>query len=76
MVCVYLGGGLQSKTDYTGMLCWPYLLSFGRAGVGVGAYLSLSGSGRDVGWSGRLFNVGANSRLGAYSNKHGKWQSI
>ena len=23
MVCVCLGGGLQSKTDYTGMLCRP-----------------------------------------------------
>ena len=49
--------------------------------MGVGAYLSLSGSGREVGWGGRLltfsaFRVGANSRLGAYSNKYGKWQSI
>ena len=48
------------------------------------AYLSLSGSGREVAWggSGRLFEagrlltfsafrVGANSRLGAYSNKYG-----
>ena len=24
------------------------------------------------GWGGRLFEVGANSRLGAYSNKYGK----
>ena len=49
---------------------------------GVGAYLSLSESGREVGWrwalikffglqDGRLFEVGANSRLGAYSNKYG-----
>ena len=54
----------------------------------MGAYLSLSGSGREVGWGwalirgwalikvfclqdGRLFEVGANSRLGAYSNKYG-----
>ena len=53
---------------------------------GVGAYLSLSLRGREVGWAlirgwalikffclqdGRLFEVGANSRLGAYSNKYG-----
>ena len=54
----------------------------------MGAYLSLSGSGRVVGWGwalirgwalikffclqdGRLFELGANSRLGAYSNKYG-----
>ena len=54
----------------------------------MGSYLSLSGSGRVVGWgwalirgwalikffclqNGRLFEVGANSRLGAYSNKYG-----
>ena len=24
-----------------------------------------------MGWGGRLFEVGANSRLGAYSNKYG-----
>ena len=46
----------------------------------MGAYLS--GSGRVVGWGwalikffclqdGRLFEVGANLRLGAYSNKYG-----
>ena len=39
--------------------------------MGVVAYLSLSGSGREVGWGGRLFEVGASSRLGAYSNKYG-----
>ena len=49
---------------------------------GVGAYLSLSLRGRELGrgWAlinffclqdGRLFEVGANSRLGAYSNKYG-----
>ena len=55
---------------------------------GVGAYLSFSLRGREVGWGwvlirgwalikffclqdGRLFEVGANSRLGAYSNKYG-----
>ena len=60
----------------------------GGRGKGLGAYLSLSGSGREVGWGwaliqawalikffclqdGRLFKVGANSRLGAYSNKYG-----
>ena len=48
----------------------------------MGAYLSLSLRGREVGsgWArikffclqdGRLFEVGANSRLGAYSNKYG-----
>ena len=50
--------------------------------MGLVAYLSLSGSGREVGWGGRLFEagrlltfsafrMGANSRLGAYSNKYG-----
>ena len=49
----------------------------------VGAYLSLSLRGSEVGWrwtlikffclqDGCLFEVGANSRLGAYSNKYGK----
>ena len=53
-------------------------------GVGVSAYLSLIE--REEGWAlirvwalinffcledGRLFEVGANSRLGAYSNKYG-----
>ena len=37
----------------------------------VAINLSLSGSGRKVGWGGRLFEVGANLRLGAYSNKYG-----
>ena len=50
----------------------------------MGAYLSLSGSERDVGWGGggRLFEagrlltfsasrMGANSRLGAFSNTYG-----
>ena len=51
---------------------------------GVGAYLSLSLRGREVGWGwvlvkffylqdGHLFEVGANSRLGAYSNKYGRY---
>ena len=50
--------------------------------MGVGAYLSLTGNRREVGWGGRLFEagrlltfsafrMGANSRLGAYSNKYG-----
>ena len=49
---------------------------------GVGAYLSLSLRGREVGWGwalikffclqdGRLFEVGANSRLGTYLKKYG-----
>ena len=52
--------------------------------MGVVAYLSLSGSGREEGWGGHLFEagrlltfsafrVGAYSRLGAYSNKYGLW---
>ena len=36
-------------------------------------YLNLSGSEREVGWGGCLFEVGANSRLGAYSNKYGNY---
>ena len=60
---------------------------------GVGAYLSFSLRGREVGWGwalirgwalikffclqdGRLFEVGANSRLGAYSNKYGTFIKI
>ena len=44
--------------------------------MGVVAYLSLRGSGREVGWGGRLltfsaFRMGAYSRLGVYSNKYG-----
>ena len=52
----------------------------------MGAYLSLSRSGRrgGVGWGwgvclfedGRLFEVGANSSLGAYSNKYGNSLSL
>ena len=34
--------------------------------MGVVAYLSLSGSGREVGWGGRLLNFSA-FRMGAYS---------
>ena len=45
-------------------------------GRGVGAYLSLSGKGRGLGWGGRLLpfsalRMGAYSMLGAYSNKYG-----
>ena len=52
--------------------------------MGVSAYLSLIGRRRGWAlirgwvfinffclWDGRLFEVGANSRLGAYSNKYG-----
>ena len=56
-------------------------------GVGVGALLSLSGIGREVGWGGRLFEagrlltfsafrMGAYSTLGTYSNKYGKFLII
>ena len=45
----------------------------------MSAYLSLIGRSRGWAlinffclWDGRLFEVGANSRLGAYSNKYGK----
>ena len=48
-----------------GEVSYQYLFSFGRAGVGVGAYLSLSGSGREVGWGGRLLTFSA-FRMGAY----------
>ena len=34
--------------------------------MGVGGYLSLSGSGREVGWGGRLLTFSA-FRMGAYS---------
>ena len=55
-------------------------------GVGVGAYFSLSLRGREAGWGWalikffclqdrRLFEVGANSRLDAYSNKYGNGKS-
>ena len=40
----------------------------GRSEVGVGAYLCLRG----LGGGGRLFEVGANWRFRAYSNKYGK----
>ena len=40
--------------------------------MGVVDHLSLSRSGREVEWGGRLFEAGANLRLGAYSNKYGK----
>ena len=47
-------------------------------GVGVSAYLSMIMRRREwvlinffCLWDGRLFEVGANSRLGAYSNKYG-----
>ena len=60
----------------------------GGARERVGAYLSLSLTGREAEWGwavirgwalitffclqdGRLFEVGANSRLDAYSNKYG-----
>ena len=48
------------------------LIQFLGGGVGVVAYLSLSGSGREVGWGGRLFEAGRIStfsafRMGAYS---------
>ena len=40
---------------------------FGR----VSYYLLLEFLWEGVGWGGRLFKVGANLRLGAYSNKYG-----
>jgi len=48
------------------------LILFFGCGVGVVAYLSLSGSGREVGWGGRLFEAGrlltfSAFRMGAYS---------
>ena len=46
--------------------------SFFGVGVGVVAYLSSSGSGREVGWGGRLFEAGrlltfSAFRMGTYS---------
>ena len=48
------------------------LIHFLGGGVGVVAYLSLSRSGREVGWGGRLFEAGrlltfSAFRMGAYS---------
>ena len=50
--------------------------------MGVSAYLSLIEGRRGWAlinffclWDGRLFEVGANSRLGAYSNKYGKYRA-
>ena len=48
------------------------LIQFLGGGVVVVAYLSLSGSGRKVGWGGRLFEAGrlltfSAFRMGAYS---------
>ena len=48
------------------------LIQFLGGGVGVVAYLSLSGSGRKVGWGGRLFEAGrlltfSAFRMSAYS---------
>ena len=37
----------------------------------VSYYILLEFLWEGVGWGGRLFEVGANSRLGAYSNKYG-----
>ena len=56
-------------------------------GVGMGTLLSFIGIGREVGWgrllfeAGRLltfsaFRMGANERLGAYSNKYGTLQKF
>ena len=42
------------------------LIQFFGSGVGVVAYLSLSGSGREVGWGGRVLTFPA-FRMGAYS---------
>ena len=39
--------------------------------MGVVAYLSLSGSGREVGGVGAYSRLDANSRVGASSNKYG-----
>ena len=46
------------------------------SGVGMGALLSLSGVGREVGWGGCSFEAGrlltfSAFRLGAHSNKYG-----
>ena len=48
------------------------LIQFLGGGVGVVAYLSLSGSGREVGWGGRLLTFSA-FRMGAYSRRALIW---
>ena len=53
------------------------LIQIFGGGVGLVAYLSLSGSGREVGWGGRLFEAGhlltfSAFRMGAYS----RWAPI
>ena len=38
--------------------------------------MGVGGGGVGWGWGGRLFEVGANSSLGAYSNKYGNSLSL
>ena len=62
---------LQRKLRPRGSLLLV-LIHFLEGGVGVVAYLSLSRSGREVGWGGRLFEAGhlltfSAFRMGAYS---------
>ena len=46
-------------------------------GVGVVAYLSLSGSGREVGWSGRLFEAGRLLTFSAFTmGAYSRWALI
>ena len=46
-------------------------------GVGVGALLSLSGIGREVGWGGRLFKAGRLLTFSAFSmGSYSRWALI
>ena len=49
---------LWRKLRLRGSLLLLFIQFGGRGGVLVVAYLSLSGSGREVGWGGRLFEAG------------------
>ena len=55
----------MKKTPSSGKSLINTYSTFG-VGVGVVAYLSLSGSGREVGWGGRVLTFSA-FRMGAYS---------
>ena len=62
-------------------VCYKYAMFFEwemKGGlVGVGAYLSLSLSAREVGWGGRLFEAGRLSTFSAFSmGAYSRWTLI
>ena len=74
----FLQNSLKKTPSSGKSLISTYSFLGGGIGKGVGAYLSLSRSGREVGWGrgGRLFEAGrlltfSPFRMGAYSNKYG-----